>query len=68
MPDTFCPECGAKMFFDISAKTFICTGCGIFATREQVSELRYRLKDQDNEKRKKRREHGEYLEWWLSKK
>lgn len=68
MPDTFCPECGGKMFFDISAKTFVCTSCGLFATREQVSELRYKMKIQDDEKRKKKREHGDYLEWWLSKK
>lgn len=68
MPDTFCPECGGKMFFDISAKTFACTSCGLFATREQVSELRYKMKTQADDKRKKKREHGDYLEWWLSKK
>ena len=68
MLDTFCPECGGKMFFDISAKTFGCTSCGLFATREQVSELRYKIKEQDDEKRKKKREHGDYLEWWLNKK
>ena len=69
MQETFCPECGGKMFFEIAAKSFVCTKCGLFATREQISDLKYKIKvREDEERRKKKRDHGEYLEWWLSKK
>lgn len=67
---TECPECAAKevvieMKFDANTKHFICKKCGLFATREQVSDIRYRLN-----KREKTREdkHDEYRDWWTASK
>lgn len=53
------------MKFDANTKHFICKKCGLFATREQVSDIRYRLN-----KREKTREdkHDEYRDWWTASK
>jgi len=50
---------------DANTKHFICKKCGLFATREQVSDIRYRLN-----KREKTREdkHDEYRDWWTASK
>ncbi len=44
---------------------FICKRCGLYATREQVSDIRYKL----NQKEKTREDkHDDYLEWWQKSK
>ena len=44
---------------------FICKKCGLSATREEVSDIRYKL----NQKEKTRDDkHDDYLEWWSKSK
>jgi len=62
-----CPECGAIMSYEISTKNYLCKSCGLYASKEQLEELRER-KRQSVEKDKKKRQQSEILSWWLSKK
>lgn len=44
---------------------FICRQCGLYATREEVSDIRFRL----NQKEKTREDkHYDYLDWWSKSK
>lgn len=44
---------------------FVCKRCGLYATREEVSDIRYRL----NQKEKTREDkHYDYLDWWSKSK
>ncbi|MCP8308704.1 MAG: hypothetical protein H3Z54_08430 [archaeon] len=56
------------MIYDISSKHYSCKNCGLYITKEQLLDLKDKLRKEGEERKKKRREHGEYLEWWLSKK
>lgn len=67
---TECPECAAKeikveMKFDLNTKHFICAKCGLYATREQISDIRDRLHKREKTKEDK---HDEYRDWWQSSK
>jgi len=66
--DQYCPECHQGILtFDSAAKRYGCKNCGLFLTREQLSDIRYKMKTpQEDERRKKQREQSDYLEWWLS--
>lgn len=58
-------EIEIPMKMDPSTKHFICKRCGLYATREQVSDIRYRL----NQKEKTRQDkQDDYLEWWQKSK
>ncbi|MDG6924972.1 MAG: hypothetical protein JRN09_00305 [Nitrososphaerota archaeon] len=51
------------------SKRFSCKSCGLFLTREQLSELRFKLKNStDDDMRKKQRHQADYLDWWLKDK
>lgn len=63
---SFCPECGGELKFDLSSKNFICKGCGLFATREKIDELRDKAEQSREDPR--RRHHDDYLDWWQSSK
>jgi len=53
------------MKMDASTKHFICKRCELYATREQVSDIRYKL----NQKEKTRQDkQDDYLEWWQKSK
>jgi len=53
------------MKLDPSTKHFICKRCGLYATREQVSDIRVRL----NQRERTRQDHqDDYLEWWQKSK
>ncbi len=53
------------MKFDPITKHFICKRCGLFATREQVGDIRERL----NRKERTRQDHQyDYLDWWQKSK
>ena len=43
---------------------FICKRCGLYATREEVSDIRFRL----NQKEKTEDKHDDYLDWWSKSK
>ena len=53
------------MKFDISTKHFICKKCGLYATREQISDIRDRLNRRESTREDKQ---YEYLDWWQKSK
>jgi hypothetical protein len=65
----FCPECGGEMKYMSATKRLACKSCGLSLTRQELFELRQqlrpKLKSDDEERDKQRRE---YLKWWLGKK
>ena len=67
MVDQFCPECGGALLFDAVNKRFSCKSCWLFLTRDQLSDLRYKVKTlPDDERRKRQRQQADYLDWWLT--
>ena len=69
MVDQFCPECGGTMIYESPVRRFVCRSCGLYATRDEISDLRQKARiPVVDEARKKRKERGEYLDWWLSSK
>jgi len=71
MSQQFCPECGGALFYDIPTKRYLCKSCGLFVTKDEILDLRDKERDkryEEDGRRKKTREHSEYLDWWLSKK
>ena len=53
------------MKLDPSTKHFICKRCGLYATREQISDIRDRLNRRESTKEDKQ---YDYLEWWQKSK
>ena len=53
------------MKFDISTKHFICKKCGLYATREQISDIRDRLNRRESTREDKQ---YDYLDWWQKSK
>ena len=46
-------------------RNFICKICGLYGTREEISDIRFRL----NQKEKTREDkHDDYLDWWQKSK
>lgn len=67
--DQYCPECGGPILFDVASKRFSCKSCGLYLTREQLSEMRFKLKNVNgDDTRKKQRQQADYLDWWLKDK
>jgi len=65
----YCPECGGEMQYISSTKRNVCKSCGLSVTRQELMELRQKLRpnlDSGEDERQQRRK--EYLKWWLSKK
>ena len=44
---------------------FICKRCGLYATREEVSDIRFKLNQRERTRDDK---HDDYLEWWSKSK
>ena len=44
---------------------FICKRCGLYATREEVQDIRYELNQKERTRDDK---HDDYLEWWSKSK
>jgi transcription initiation factor TFIIIB Brf1 subunit/transcription initiation factor TFIIB len=63
-----CPECSALLFFDSTTKRYVCKGCGLYLTKDELVNMRDKQRAQVDESRKKRDQQSEYLEWWLSSK
>ena len=54
-------EIEIPMEMDKNTKNFICKKCGLYASREQISDIRYKL----NQKERTRDDKSDdYLEWW----
>ncbi len=60
--DNVCPECNGELLYEVSTKHFICKKCGLYATREQLHDIKDRLRPQ-----RKRSKESEYLEWWMNR-
>lgn len=58
-------EIDIPMKLDPSTKHFICKRCGLYATREQVSDIRHRLSQRERTQQDKQ---DDYLEWWQKSK
>ena len=58
-------EIEIPMKMDPSTKHFICKRCGLYATREQISDIRYKLNQKERTRDDK---HDDYLEWWSKSK
>jgi hypothetical protein len=57
------------MVFDAINKRFSCKSCGLFLTREQLSELRFKLRNSaGDDSRTRQRQQADYLDWWLKDK
>ena len=58
-------EIDFPMKSEASTKHFVCKRCGLYATREQVSDIRIRL----NRREKTRQDiQDDYLDWWQKSK
>jgi len=68
MLSQFCPECGGEMLYDSPVRRYVCKSCGLYVTKDEIREIREKGRVVEDERRRKRREYGEYLEWWLGKK
>lgn len=44
---------------------FICKRCGLYATREEISDIRFKLNQKERTRDDK---HDDYLEWWQKSK
>ena len=53
------------MKFDPATKHFICKKCGLYATREQVSDIRDRLNRRESTREDRQ---YDYLDWWQKSK
>ena len=53
------------MKFDITTKHFVCKRCGLYATREQVSDIRERINRRESTREDKQ---YDYLQWWQKSK
>ena len=53
------------MKFDPGTKHFICKKCGLYATREQISDIRDRLNQREVTREDKQ---YDYLDWWQKSK
>ena len=53
------------MKFDPITKHYICKRCGLYATREQVGDIREKVNRRDPTKEDK---HYDYLDWWQKSK
>ncbi len=58
-------ELDLPMKLDLSTKHFICKRCGLFATREQISDIKYKLTRKEKTRADKQ---DDYLEWWQKSK
>jgi hypothetical protein len=58
-------EIEIPMKFDPVTKHFICKRCGLYATREQVHDIKDRLNQRERTREDK---HYDYLEWWQKSK
>lgn len=53
------------MKMDSATKHFTCKRCGLYATREQISDIKTKLNQREKTRDDK---HDDYLEWWQKSK
>jgi len=65
----YCPECGGEMQYMMATKRHVCKSCGLSVTRQELMELRRKLRPTfESSEDQRKRERKDYLKWWLSKK
>jgi len=65
----YCPECGGEMQYMTETKRHVCKSCGLSVTRQELMELRRKLRPTfESSEDQRKRERKDYLQWWLSKK
>lgn len=64
----YCRECGAKIVYDRNTRSYVCPGCGLIYTPQDLVVGARRDIEMDAAVEKKRRKYAEYLEWWTSSK
>ncbi|MEM1586062.1 MAG: hypothetical protein QXX99_03760 [Candidatus Bathyarchaeia archaeon] len=65
----YCPECGGEMLYISRIKQYVCKGCGLSLTLQEIIEIKEKLRSsQEIGEDERKRIRKEYLEWWLSKK
>lgn len=65
----YCPECGGEMQYVSRTRRYVCKSCGLSLTRQELMEHREKLRPKfESESEHQKKEHREYLKWWLSKK
>jgi reverse gyrase len=65
----YCPECGGEMHYISLTKHYVCKGCGLSCTGQELNDYhdKNRPEEETLEERKQARR-KEYLKWYLSKK
>ncbi len=63
--DEIVSKLNTTMKFDPATKHFICKKCGLYATREQISDIRDRFNSSELTREDKE---SEYLNWWQKSK
>ncbi|MCL5877982.1 MAG: hypothetical protein NWE96_06110 [Candidatus Bathyarchaeota archaeon] len=65
----YCPECGGEMHYISLTKHYVCKGCGLSCTGQELNDYHdKRRPDYDSEEDAKAARRKEYLKWYLSKK
>jgi len=65
----YCRECGAKIIYDRNTRSYVCPGCGlIYTPQDLIAGARRGIEAGLEAEEKKRRKYAEYLEWWTSSK
>lgn len=68
MPETKCPECDGIMNFDYMTRKMACKNCGLFTSRDELVNLRDKIRDKQYDERESPKRGSDYLQWWLSDK
>jgi len=68
MSTTKCPECDRDMNFDYSTRKMACKSCGLFLSRDELVNLRDKIKDKRYDDDDNSQRGNDYLQWWLSDK
>jgi len=64
----YCRECGAKIIYDRNTRSYVCPGCGLIYTPQDLVVDARRVIEMGVAEEKKKRKYAEYLEWWASSK
>ncbi len=59
-----CPECKGSMRYNNVERKYVCRGCGVAMTMDEI----WVLKDKKNKRPDDDSHKDDYLQWWLSDK
>ena len=64
----YCPECGGEMQYISLTKHYVCKGCGLSCTGQELNDYHDKNRPNYDEEDAKETRRKEYLKWYLSKK